>query len=345
MMCASGVLTKTAALAAFLLASASAGASAQSFFAGKTITLSTHSDEGGGYDVYLRLLSRHLGRHIPGQPSFAILNQPGDGGMRAIDYAAKVAPQDGTFLTIVAQSALVTATSGSGGQNPLAAFKWVGNFNQSNNVTVTWAGSNVKTLQDAMARDVVVGGTGAGTATELGPTLYNSLLGTRFKVKVGYGGGEAINAAMRRGEVDGRANSIWANIKSSLADDLRDGRINVLIQMGLRKEPELPQVPMLSDLVASDPRKAAVARFMSQAVAAARPFAAPPGVPDERVAILRSAFVATIQDPAFLADARSRKAEIDPMDGAETQVVIGAILTTPKSVLADVQAALGQSPK
>jgi len=333
------------AFMALLVAGASDGARAQDHFAGKTITLSTHSEVGGGYDIYLRLLARHMGKHIPGRPSFAILNQPGDGGMLAIDYAVNSAPQDGTFLTIVAQSALVTAVArgGAGAQSPLAAFKWIGNFNRSNNVTVTWAASNVRTLQDAMAREVVVGATGAGTATELGPNLYNSLLGTRFKVKVGYGGGQEINAAMRRGEVDGRANSIWANIKSSLADEIRDGKVNVLIQMGLRKEPQLPAVPLLSDLVAGDARKAAVARFMSQAVAAARPFAAPPGVPDERVMQLRRAFEATMQDPEFLADAKSRNAEIDPLNGEETQILIGAILTTPKDVLADVHAALGGS--
>jgi tripartite-type tricarboxylate transporter receptor subunit TctC len=336
--------TQTAVLAilALLVVGASCGARAQEFFAGKTITMSTHSDAGGGYDTYLRLLALHMGKHIPGRPSFAILNQPGNGGMLAIDHAAKAAPQDGTFLTIVAQSALVTGvTRGGGAQSPLAAFKWVGNFNRSNNVTVTWVASNVKTLQDAMAREVVVGATGAGTASELGPILYNSLIGTRFKVKVGYGGGDEINAAMRRGEVDGRANSIWASIKMTLSDDIRDGKVNVLIQMGLRKEPQLPAVPLLSDLVAGDARKAAVARFMSQAVAAARPFAAPPGVPDERVALLRRAFEATMQDQEFLADAKSRNAEIDPMNGEETQAVIGAILTAPKAVLADVQAALG----
>jgi tripartite-type tricarboxylate transporter receptor subunit TctC len=340
------MLTAAPAIMTSLMIGAAHEVRGQEFFANKTITLSTHSDVGGGYDTYLRLLAQHMGKHIPGKPGFAVLNQPGDGGMHAVGYAAKSAPQDGTFLTLVAQSALVAAMSGMPErQNPLDGFKWIGNFNRSNNVTVTWFSSNVKSLQDAVARDVVVGATGAGTATELGPILYNSLIGTRFKVKTGYSGGEEINTAMRHGVVDGRANSIWASIKMTLADDIRDGKINVLIQMGLRKEPQLPQVPLLSDLVAGDARKAAVARFMSQAVAAARPLAAPSGVPDERVAILRGAFDATMKDPEFLADARNRKAEIDVMGGEATQAVIGAILTTPKTVLADVQTALGGAPK
>jgi tripartite-type tricarboxylate transporter receptor subunit TctC len=329
------------AIAAAFCSLASRAATAEDFFAGKTISLSTHSEAGGGYDGYLRLLSRHMGEHIAGRPGFVVVNQPGAGGRLALNNAGK-APQDGTFLTLVAQSVLTMgATSGADMQNSLGAFKWLGNFNQSNNVTVTWAASNVRALRDAMAREVVLGATGAGTASELGPALYNSLLGTRFKVMVGYGGGDAIDAAMQRGEIDGRANSIWASIKMTLHDEIRAGKVNVLIQMGLRKEPELPEVPLLSDLVTGDPKKEAIAKFMSLAVSTARPFAAPPGVPDDRIVVLRRAFDATMKDPEFLADARKLRLEIDPMNGEETQTVIAGILATPKPVLADVQAALG----
>ena len=332
-------------IAALVALAAPRGATANDFFAGKTISLSTHSDVGGGYDAYLRLLSRHMGKYIPGRPDFIVLNQPGQGGRLAVENAAK-APQDGTFLTLVAQSVLTMGvTAGPGLQTSLAAFKWIGNFNQSNNVTVTWAASKVKTLQDAMTQDVVVGATGAGTASELGPNLYNSLLGTRFKVKVGYSGGDAIDAAMERGEVDGRANSIWASIKMTLHEEIRDHKVNVLIQMGVRKEPELPDVPLLSDLVAADPKKEAIAQFMSQAVSTARPFAAPPGVPDDRVALLRAAFDMTMQDPEFLADARKLNVEIDPMSGERTQAIVAGVLAAPKPVLADVQAALSGGAK
>jgi tripartite-type tricarboxylate transporter receptor subunit TctC len=338
-------LTMSAAAAALLAPAVPCHALADDFFAGKTISMSTHSDVGGGYDAYLRLLARHMGQYIPGRPSFIVLNQPGQGGRLAVENAAK-APQDGTFLTLVAQSVLTMGvTSGPGLQTSLAGFKWIGNFNQSNNVTVTWAASGVKTLQDAMARDVVVGATGAGTASELGPNLYNSLLGTRFKVKVGYSGGDAIDAAMQRGEVDGRANSIWASIKMTLHDEIREHEVNVLIQMGVRKEPELPEVPLLSDLVTADPKKAAIANFMSQAVSAARPFAAPPGVPDDRVALLRAAFDMTMKDPEFLAEAHKLSVEIDPMSGAQTQAIVTGILAAPKGVLADVQAALSGAAK
>jgi tripartite-type tricarboxylate transporter receptor subunit TctC len=319
---------------------------AQDFYAGKTISLSTHSTPGAGYDTYLRLLSRHMGRHIPGRPTFVVLNQPGAGGLLAVNYAAKAAPQDGTFLTLVSQGLLVIeATGGRGLQTSLGSFKWLGNFSQSNNVTVTWAASNVKTLRDAMSRDVTVGATGAGSATVVGPTLYNSLIGTRFKIIQGYAGSGAINLAMQRGELDGHANSTWTSIKTTIGADWRAGRINVLIQMGARKEPDLPDVPLLSDLVRGDARKEGVADFMSLAVSIARPFAAPPGVPDGRVAILRRAFDATMQDADFLAEAAKLSSDIDPMTGEQTRAAIATILSTPKAVLADVQAALGSLPQ
>ena len=331
-----------AALAILPALLAAGGARAQDFFAGKTITLSTHSEKGGGYEAYLRLLADHMGRHIPGRPAFAILNQPGGGGLAAVNHAANAAPQDGTFLTIVSQSVpVVEATGGAGMQTSLGKFKWIGNFTRANNVTVTWATSKVRTLHEAKAREVVMGATGAGTSSEMGPILYNSLLGTRFKIVTGYRGAEALNEAMMRGEIDGRANSTWASIKLTLLDAFTAGKVNVLIQMGLRKERELPDVPLLSELVTGNPKNEAIAKFMSLSVTAARPLAAPPGVPDERVAILRRAFDATMKDPDFLAAAKTRGTDIDPMTGEETEAVVAAFLATPKSVVADLRAALG----
>jgi tripartite-type tricarboxylate transporter receptor subunit TctC len=319
-------------------------ARAQDFYAGKTISLSTHSTAGAGYDTYLRLLSRHMGKYIPGRPGFVVINQPGAGGLTAVNFAARAAPQDGTFLTIVSQGLLVIeATGGKGLQTSLGSFKWLGNLSQSNNVTVTWVTSNVRTLQDAKTREVTLGATGAGSATVVGPTLYNSLLGTRFKIIQGYSGSGQIHLAMQRGELDGHGNSTWTSIKTTLNREFKDGKLNVLIQMGLRKEAELPDVPLLSDLVQGDEKKTGVARFMSLAVAIARPFAAPPGVPDDRVAILRRAFDATMRDQDFLTEASKLNSDIDPMSGPDTQAAIAGILATPKSVIADVQAALGGS--
>jgi tripartite-type tricarboxylate transporter receptor subunit TctC len=320
-------------------------ARADEFFAGKTISLSTHSTTGAGYDTYLRLLARFMGKYIPGNPGFIVLNQPGAGGLTAVNYAAKLAPQDGTFLTIVSQGVLaLEATGAKGLQVSLGSFKWLGNFSQSNNVTVTWYTSKARTLADALDHEVVVGATGRGSATVLGPTLYNSLLGTHFKIIQGYSGSGQINLAMQRGELDGHGNSTWTSIKTTLPREWQEGKLNVLIQMGLRKESDLPEVPLLKDLVRNDARKEAIGEFMSLAVSIARPFAAPPGVPDDRVGILRRAFDATMQDREFLAAAQSIGSDVEPMTGEATQEAIRNLLATPRSIVAEVQAALGGLP-
>src|SRR5215469_9244419 len=279
-------------------------ASGADFYAGKTITMSTYSPPGDSYDLYLRLLSRHFARHIPGKPNIIVANQTGAGGLIAINYAGVLAPQDGTFLTLASQALLILEATGQPGlRRTLNDFHWLGSFSQSNNVTVTWGNTRTKTLQDAIDHEVVVGASGAGGGSVIGPLIYNAVLGTKFKLVTGYNGGTAIDLAMRRGEVEGRGNNIWAAYKAEMPNEIRDGVLHVLIQTGLRKEPDLPNVPFFLDLVKGDTQREAVAQFMSYAVSIARPLAAPPGVPADRVTLLRRAFDDTLKDPIFLADA------------------------------------------
>jgi len=189
-----------------------------------------------------------------------------------------------------------------------------------------------------------MGASGAGGGSVIGPLIYNAVLGTRFKLVTGYQGGTAIDLAMRRGEVEGRGNNIWAAYKAEMPNEIRDGILNVLIQTGRRKEPDLPEVPLFLDLVRGDPRREPVAQFMSYAVSIARPFAAPPGVPSDRVALLRRAFDDTMKDPAFLADAGKLRLEIDPLTGEEVQNVVSRVLGTPKPIINQIQAVLGLPP-
>src|SRR5437879_1021393 len=180
------------ALAAGVVAMHSA--TAADFFAGKTITISTYGAPGDSYDVYMRLLSRHYGRHIPGNPRFTATNQTGAGGLVAINHAGMVAPQDGTFITVASQGLLIFEATGQRGlQTSIGNFKWLGSFTQSNNVTVTWHTSTAKTLQDAIAREVVVGASGAAGGSVIGPAIYHAVLGTHFKVVYGYPGGAHID--------------------------------------------------------------------------------------------------------------------------------------------------------
>src|SRR5262245_40845594 len=166
-----------AAVAAGVLSAATCSAAANDFYAGKTISMSSHTTPGNSYDLYLRLLSRHYGRHIPGNPRLLVLNQPGGGGLTAVNHAAKIAAQDGTHLTLVSQGLLIFEATGQKGlQASLGAFKWIGSFTQSNNVTVTWHTSTVKTIEDAKARDVIMGATGSGAGSVVGPAIYNAVL-------------------------------------------------------------------------------------------------------------------------------------------------------------------------
>src|SRR5215470_4710041 len=315
---------------------------AADFYAGKTITISTYGAPGDSYDVYMRLLSRHYGRHIPGNPRFTAINQPGAGGLLAINHAAMVAPQDGTFLSVASQGLLIFEATGQRGlQASIGNFRWLGSFTQSNNVTVTWHTSRIKTIQDAIANEVTVGASGAAGGSVIGPAIYNAVLGTRFKIVYGYQGGAHIDLAMKRGEVEGRGNNTWAGYKATMPNEIRDGMLNVLIQTGLRKDRDLPHVPLFLDLVRGNPRGEPVAQFMSQAVAIARPVAAPPGVPPERVEILRRAFDATMQDSAFLAEASKIGTEIDPLTGEQVQDIVTRVLATPKPVINQIQAVMG----
>ena len=317
---------------------------AEEFFAGKTVTMSTYAAPGGGQDTYLRLFARHFAKHIPGRPNIVVTNQPGAGGLLALNHAGKVAAQDGTFLILVGPGIPVHAAARRPGlQVSLGDFKWIGNLSQSNPVLMLWHTSKIKTLEDAKLQQAVVGATGAGSISAQMPGVYNTLLGTRFKTVFGYEGSAKLNFAMQQGEIDGRGTATWGSVKATMPNEIKTGQLNVLLQIGLRKEPDLPNVPLLTELVRGDAQKEAVARFLSLAMAIAKPIAAPPGVPEERVMLLRRAFDALMQDAEFLAEAERLGAEIDPMGGHEVEDAIKQILATPRDVIERTQAALASA--
>jgi len=324
-----------------VLGAGCAGAQAQDFYAGKTLTMSTHTGPGGGYDTLIRLFARHVARHVPGAPNVVVVNQPGAGGLSAFNHAGKVAPQDGTFITLVGQGLMVHEATGQPGmQLSLAAFKWLGNFSQAPNVTAVWHTSKARTFEDARRMEVVLGSTGAGSPDAQTPTVYNALLGTKFKVVFGYEGGGALNLAMERGEIEGRGTNPWSSYRATFPRAMAEGKIVPLIQIGLKKDQDLPDTPLFLDLVKGDAEREPVARFLSLTTAVSRPLAAPPGVPEERVALLRRAFDSLMKDPVFLAEAQRLSIEIDPMTGPELQEAVRQILATPKEVIARTQAAL-----
>lgn len=303
-------------------------------FAGKTITLMCHVPPGGGYDAYVRLLSRHMGQYLPGNPAMIVVNKPGAGGAVAANHAASIAPRDGTFMLLMQQSMLVDEPMGKSAiQTSLRDFNWIGNFSQSNNVVATWTTSQTKTIADAQKRETPVGASGPSSTAGQLPLFLNAIVGTRFKVVHGYEGGAAIDLAMQRGEVEGRGANTWAIYKSVNAEAVREKKLNFLVQIGMRKEPDLPDVPLLTDLAKGDLMKELAARFVSLGLSIARPLTAPPGVPADVVQVLRRAFDKTMRDKAFLDEAARLGLEVDPMAGEDVQAGVNLILTTPPEVV------------
>lgn len=334
---------------AFLIASLLAATSATAihaqdesvFYEGKQIRMIIRSNVGGGYDLYSRMLARHIGKHIPGAPTITPINMPGGGGIVAANYVANVAPKDGTILTMVSQG---LPTDQALGLTPsfkadLRTFNWIGNMSRSNQVTVVWHTSKTKSLDDARKRETLIGSTGAGSVSTQLPALFNNVLGTKFKIIYGYPDGRDIDLAMERGELEGRGTNPWASYKSSQPRLVAEKLIVPIIQVGMEKDPDLPNVPLLlNEKVSAEDRP--VLEFMSKAVMVGRPVGTTPGVPAARVANLRRAFDATLKDPEFIAETKAQNAEIDYMSGEELAGIIQDLIGAPPAVRERVKAAL-----
>lgn len=308
------------------------------FYKGKQMQFIIRSNVGGGYDQYSRLLGRHIVKHIPGNPTMLPVNMPGGGGLQAANFIAQAAPKDGTYLTMVSQGLPMDQALGlnKGLQADMKSFNWLGNMSDSNQITISWHTSPTKTIEDAMQRETVIGATGAGSISTQIPAVLNNVLGTKFKVIFGYPGGPDINLAMERGELEGRATNPWASYVSVTPHYVKDKKINLLVQTGMKKEKDLPDVPLMRDL-AKTPEQKAILDYVSKAVAVGRPVGTTPGVPKDRVAALRKAFDATLADPEFIAEADKQRMEISPMTGAELQQIIEDLIDAPPALLDQVR--------
>lgn len=314
------------------------------FYQGKQIRFVIRSNVGGTYDLYARLLGRHMSRHIPGNPTILPVNMGGGGGIKAANYVAEIAPRDGTILTIVSQGLAVDQGLGL---NPsfkadLRTFNWIGNLSAAGQVVVAWHTSPTKTLADAMTRETVIGTTGAGSsAVQIGAVLAN-VVGAKLKLIVGYPDAHGVNLAMERGEVEGRSSSPWPSYLAATPHYVLDKLIVPLVQVGLTKEPELPHIPLLREL-ARTPNEREILDFLSLSVAVGRPVATTPRVPAERIAALRKAFDATLNDPAFLAEAQKQRLELRAMNGGELADLVKTVIETPVDVREKVKLAIRPS--
>ena len=311
------------------------------FYKGKQIRVIVRTTSGTDYDAYSRLLARYMGKHIPGNPSMIVVNMTGGGGIIAANYMAEVAPHDGTVIGIVSQGLAVDQALEASKQLKanLREFGWIANVNFSNQLLVVWHTSPTKTLEDAKKQVATIGTTGAGSASVQYPSFYNNILGTKFKIVFGYQSGAYIDLAMERGEVEGRGTNPYSSYMATHPDWIPQKKIIPLVQAWVEREPELPDVPLITDLAVPAQDKPLL-EFMARGATVGRPLATTPGVPADRLAALRKAFDETVKDPEFIAAAAREKLEVKPQSGDKIAQIISGLLDAPADVRQRMKEAL-----
>jgi tripartite-type tricarboxylate transporter receptor subunit TctC len=282
------------------------------FYRGKQITFVVGSDPGGGYDALARLVARHIGQFIPGNPVVVVENQPGAGSMLMSNRIYNIAPQDGTVIGLVQRGVLIAQlTHQPGAQFQIDKFNWIGNVSRETAVTVAWHATPFKKIEDTFQTEMVVGGTGPTSDTEASARLMNATMHTKFKIVSGYPGTADVLLAMERGELQGFADWSWSELKGRHPELLANHEVNVLLQLDIEKDPEVPDVPRALDFI-KDPTDRQVAELYFTMKGVARPILAGPKVPPERIAALQQAFDAMSKDPGFLAESDKLKLDLHP---------------------------------
>ena len=322
-------------LTVLTLATPARAQSVEEFYRGRTITILVGFSAGGGYDLYARLLGRHIGRHIPGNPSVTVQNMPGAGSLKATQNVYSVAPKDGLTLATVSRG-MLTEPLLSGANFDPARLTWLGSITSETSVCANWKSSQVKNWDDMFQREFTLGSNALGDDTASFALIMRNVFGAKVKLVTGYPGGNDVNMAMERGEVDGRCGWSWSSLKSQKR---WLPNINMLVQFNLEKNPDLPDVPRALDR-AKDDEQRQVLRLLIAGQYVGRPFITTPDVPAERKAALRAAFEATMKDPEFLAEAGKTEMEVTPVSGASIDAFIAELYKTPKDVVEKAAAAI-----
>lgn len=329
-------LSVWAGLSAVLACSQVVAAAAQTteeFYRGKTISLAVSASPGGGYDVLTRAVSRHLGAHIPGNPTVVVRNMPGAGGIVATSYIARVAPRDGTVIACVNNNTAFEPLFGTKEADYDATqLNWLGTPSIETGLLIVWHASPIKTLDDARRMEMTAGASGANSTPSFYGRLVNELLGLKIKIIPGFPGQNEAYLAMERGELDSYGVTFWSSLTSTKQEWLTDKKIRILLQYGPEKEEVLADVPYGPDLVKNEEdRQLFEAAYAPLAIG--RPFVAPPDIPADRLAALRKAMLETFKDPEFLAEARQLQLQVDkPRSGEQIQAQIARVYQMPKSV-------------
>ncbi len=328
------------ALSLLLAAPALAQEDVAAFYRGKTVRIVVGIAVGSGYDINARMLARHIGAHIPGNPTVIVQNQPGAGSMTMTNQLFAAGPFDGTAIG-APFNGLPTAPllQPSGARFDPTKLNWIGSTNREVQVTYVWHTAPVQSLPELAAKELIVGAQAPGSTQYDFAVLGNHLFGFKFKVVTGYEATPKIHLAMESGEVHGIAATNWSTLKALNPHWLAEKKVKVLAQWGLRKHADLPEVPSILEMAKSDADRQALLLSLAR-LEYGRPFFVPPNVPSERVEALRRAFDATMKDPAFLAEAERSKIEVDPLSGEQVAALVAQVSRTPADIVARVRAAM-----
>jgi tripartite-type tricarboxylate transporter receptor subunit TctC len=331
-----------AAAAALLVAAHAAAARADGvadFYKGRTVPLVIGYSVGGGYDLYARLVAQFMRKHIPGNPTLVPQNMPGAGSLKAADYIYSVAPKDGSVIGTFGRSMGLEPLVGKDANYDGTKFAWLGSVTNDVSLCVSWNTSPIKTWDDLLTKPSKFGGEGSGADPDVFTLAIDNVFGAKAQLVRGYPGTNEIALAMERGEVDGLCGLSLGTLKGRHDDWIKNRSVNILVQAGIRKSPELPDVPFLADLT-KDPEKVRIVKFIVAGQGMARPFVAPPGIPADRKAALRAAFDETMKDPDFLAAAARQDIEVNPVSGAEIDALLADVYATPRDIIAKAAAAM-----
>jgi tripartite-type tricarboxylate transporter receptor subunit TctC len=310
------------------------------FYRGRNLVLMTGNASGGGYDLYLRLLAEHLGKYVPGRPNVIVEHKGGAGGLVAMNYVYNVAPKDGSIMIMPFNyDPVFQLLRPDQVKYDLRQMVWLANLAEITSVIAVTSEAGVRSIEEARAKEVIMASSGQSSGTYIIPTLFNALIGTRFKVVTGYPGTAAMILSMERGETGGRVGS-WYSFKLAFPDRIRDGRLVVLAQDGLKRHPDLPNVRLYQELT-SDADSRQMIELMSYPEILARTLAFPPGVPEDCVAAIRQALAETLRDGAFLAAAEKAHLEIKPGTHRQIEDILSRLFATPPALAERTKAIIG----
>jgi tripartite-type tricarboxylate transporter receptor subunit TctC len=341
------MLVRTALALTIILLAAGPGhaQSVAEFYKGKTIQLLIGFTAGGNYDLSSRTLARHMGRHIPGNPNIVPQNSPGAGSLRLANLLYNVAPKDGTTIGMVGRGISMEPLLGTDAAKfDSRRFTWIGSVSNETSVCVSWRTSKIKSWNDILSTPFTVGGQGPGSDDDMFTNMLRNIFGAKARLVAGYPGGNQINLAMERGEIDARCGWSWGAVKTTRFQWVTNKDLNLLLQIALQKAKDLPDVPLVMDYVKTDRDRQILQAILSRQQMA-WPFTAPPDLPKDRAAALRAAFDATMRDPEYLAEAKKRGLEVHPMSGAEIDKLIAGLYATPPDVVAAAKAAMTEAGK